>query len=45
MTPHEPHHPARRHGLVRHLLGVEPPEGYRLTPVPLDLDLIGESFA
>lgn len=30
--------------LVRHLMGVEPPEGYRLTPAPLDMEVIAELF-
>ncbi|QSY51400.1 S9 family peptidase [Streptomyces griseocarneus] len=30
--------------LVRNLLGVEPPEGYRLTPAPFDFDVIADIF-
>ncbi|HVQ90992.1 MAG TPA: DPP IV N-terminal domain-containing protein [Mycobacteriales bacterium] len=30
--------------LVRHLLGVEPPAGYRLTPVPIDMAALAELF-
>ncbi len=30
--------------LVRHLLGVEPPEGYRLAQAPFDLELVAEVF-
>lgn len=30
--------------LVRHLLGVEPPADYRLTPVPMDLEALAELF-
>ena len=30
--------------LVRHLLGVEPPEGHRLTPVPIDGEVIADLF-
>ncbi|TVT54650.1 prolyl oligopeptidase family serine peptidase [Amycolatopsis rhizosphaerae] len=30
--------------LVRHVLGAEPPEGYRLAPAPFDLNLIADIF-
>ncbi|MFH8347414.1 DPP IV N-terminal domain-containing protein [Streptomyces sp. NPDC018045] len=30
--------------LVRHLMGVEPPTGYRLTPVSLDMNTVEELF-
>ncbi|KAA2253621.1 prolyl oligopeptidase family serine peptidase [Solihabitans fulvus] len=30
--------------LVRNLLGIEPPEGYRLTPAPIDMEIIAELF-
>ncbi|MFE0421463.1 DPP IV N-terminal domain-containing protein [Streptomyces sp. NPDC058953] len=30
--------------LLRHLMGAEPPKGYRLTPVPLDGELIADIF-
>lgn len=30
--------------LVRHLLGAEPPAGYRLPPVPVDLEALAELF-
>jgi dipeptidyl-peptidase 4 len=30
--------------LVRHLLGAEPPAGYRLTPVPMDMEALAELF-
>jgi dipeptidyl aminopeptidase/acylaminoacyl peptidase len=30
--------------LVRHLLGAEPPAGFRLTPVPMDLEALAELF-
>ncbi|MEU7131972.1 DPP IV N-terminal domain-containing protein [Streptomyces sp. NPDC046261] len=30
--------------LVRHLMGVEPPEGYRLAPAPFDLQLVADVF-
>ncbi|MFI6600285.1 DPP IV N-terminal domain-containing protein [Nonomuraea sp. NPDC050536] len=41
------HHMLRRlwDFLVRHHLGAEPPTGYRLTPTPLDMDLISGFFS
>ncbi|MFC6085314.1 S9 family peptidase [Sphaerisporangium aureirubrum] len=30
--------------LVRHLLGLEPPAGYRLSPVPFDMEALAELF-
>jgi dipeptidyl aminopeptidase/acylaminoacyl peptidase len=30
--------------LVRHLLGVQPPRDYRLTPVPIDMEALAELF-
>lgn len=40
------HHVTRRRWafLVRHLLGAEPPAGYRLTPVPIDMEALAELF-
>ncbi|MEV4021163.1 DPP IV N-terminal domain-containing protein [Nonomuraea angiospora] len=40
------HHMLRRlwDHLVRHHLGAEPPQGYRLKPTPLDMDLISGFF-
>ncbi|HEX5113562.1 MAG TPA: DPP IV N-terminal domain-containing protein [Pseudonocardiaceae bacterium] len=40
------HHVTRRRWdfLVAHLLGVEPPAGYRLARVPIDMDALGEMF-
>ncbi|MFI7057195.1 DPP IV N-terminal domain-containing protein [Streptosporangium canum] len=30
--------------LVRHLMGIEPPDGYRLTPAPIDMEVITDLF-
>ncbi|MEV5407895.1 prolyl oligopeptidase family serine peptidase [Thermopolyspora sp. NPDC052614] len=40
------HHVTRRRWdfLVRHLLGVEPPAGYRLSPVPIDMEALAGFF-
>ncbi|MDH6521864.1 dipeptidyl-peptidase-4 [Streptomyces sp. SAI-135] len=40
------HHLNRRRWdfFVRHLMGVEPPSGYRLTPVPLDQEALADLF-